>query len=482
MTTTAVPTLTVAGTAVGGSDPAAALVAVDQLRLTWGRSSVLETPTPATVQLTVRDNAPRSPFARRADLIGQPVVIGWESLDAGYIYTGVSFRGRITDAAPRPNRRGGFDVALAASSLEVDLANIRAPAGTSWPAETFSSRALRIQQLFPTGSFPGGVELPDAYALGLRDPAQFDPRSLGAAAVDVSGRDALSLLRELFASTSPLPMVYDPAAQRLAYASRRRFAYDTTRGLTISARLVSSPAHGGRFVAASLLGLHLDSQLTAYDGDLQHSLDSRLTRVEVQWLDETAAYAEKTTAADTADTAAEPTIGRRTLAVSTIHAQAGGAAQLAGFYVDVVNREARTPRFGPVGFSSAREPFADVAHVGFLLAGHERFDTLCLGRSWLTRLRERPLVGILGGTVVYAGGQWTVELIPAPTIIDPYPYAWGPVTVAAAAKPPPVTTPPTPPVRLADVDRSVTFGDMAFIDMGAGFSAGTVLPYKGNPS
>ena len=468
MSITVAPTMTVAGQPVSGD-----LAAVDSLRLTWGRSGVLEQPTPATAALTVRDTSRGAVFARRADLIGQPVVLGWAGSDGS---TGINFRGRITDAQVRPRRRGGFSVALAASSLEVDLAAYRVPEGIVWPEETFAARRDRIVGLLPAGLLPGGATLPDRLDLGLPDLAAPDVNlaTLPAAQVDAGGQDSLALLRELYASTSPLPMVYDPAAQRITFATRRRFAYSVA-GLTMSAMLTPSAGHGGRYVAASLSGRHLDAQRTAYAGALSQALDSLITRIDVQYLERTAAYEQQSyEAATTGMAALEAVYGRRVLTVTSIHALRANAAQLGdALYSDVVSREARTPRLAAVGYSSDREPFADAAHAALLLAGAESGVTLFLGGSWLPRLGQRPLVGILGATVTYAGGDWSVDFVPAPVFLDPTPNTWAPVTAAASA----IDT----TVTLADIDPSVTVGDLGFIDVGAGFDTITVNPYKGNP-
>jgi hypothetical protein len=470
---TAVPTVTVAGTVIGGTDPAAPLVAVSGLRLTWGRGGVLEAPTPATVQLTIRDTARGAPFARRTDLIGQPIVTGWTTSGGT---SGTNFRGRITDVNVTPRPRGGFYVQLAASSVEVDLANYTIPEGTTWPNETFAARRTRIAALLPAGSFTGGVLLPDRFDLGLQASItpDADLDTYPAALVDAGGRTLLELLQELFRSTSPLPMVYDPSADRLTFAPRRRYAFNTPAGLTMSAQLMPSPDHGGRYVPASLAGHALDAQKLGYDGALSQPLDSRLTRVEVNYLDSAAGYGQRTQALSSPDDqAAEPLIGRRTLTVDSIHADLLKAAQLCVLYSNVVNHEARAPRLNAVAYSSAKEPVPTAALAGVLLAGRETGDTVFLRRSWLPRLGRNPLVGILGGTVAYSRGAWSVEFVPAPVYLDPAPHTYAPVTVAALAA--------DDTVRLSDVDPSVRLGDLGYLEVGAGFTSTTVLPYEGNP-
>lgn len=469
MTLTATPTLTVAGAPVAGSLAGAPpLVAVDELRVSWGRSSVLEAPQPATATLTVLDRAPGAPFARRTDLVGQPLTLGWSAPGGG----GSSFAGRITDVTvtPLPGAvaGGGFRVALAASSLEVDLANYPQPAGTVWPAESLGARRTRLLALIPA-TVAGSLLLPDRFSLGLQyaTTPDTDLDTLQTGQLDVSGKTVLELLHLLYGSWSPLPAVYDPAG-RFTYAGRRRFGYSPA-GLTMSAKLLPDPDRAGRYVAAGLTGLHLDGHLTEYAGSLTQQIDSRITRVEVSWLNGTTTA---TAVAPTSNTGSEASLGRRVLSVDSMLGTAAGAQQLANLYADLASVEARTPRLGSLGWSSAREPLHSLAHATLLLSGWEQGAAVFVGRSWLPQLAQSPLVGLIGGSITYRDGGWSVDATPGPTHLDPTPFGWAPLTIRACAK---------PTVRLADVDPSVTFGDLGFLDVGAGFDETTMLPYKGNP-
>jgi hypothetical protein len=475
---TAAPTLTVAGAPVPiAAAGAPGLVAIDALRINWGRGTVLEQPKAATATLTVLDRAAGLPFASRTDLIGQPIVLGWACSDGT---SGTNFRGRVTDvvSTPLPGAKlgAGWRVALSCSSLEVDLANYVLPDATVWPAETFAARRARLAALLPAGAFAGGVVLPDRFALQLqtRTTPDTDLDTYPAAQQDVSGKDLLSLLRDLFAATSPLPMVYDVAGDRLTYAGRRLATFNQPLGMTLSAMLRASADHGGRYVAAGLSGVGLDAAGLAYSGGLEQQLDSRITGVAVSYLDQAAAYAQRSATATTTDSGQESVIGRRTWTIDTIHADAGKAAQLAGLYADVASSEARIPRLGQLGFTTKRTPFEDGVAVSILLAGNETGRTLFLRDSWLPQVRQRPIIGILGAVVSYSAGVWNVDLTPAPVMLNPLPLAdrWAPVSIAASA---------VAGVRLRDMDPSVTFGDLAYIDIGAGYDTTTVLPYKGNP-
>jgi hypothetical protein len=470
MSITAHPTLTVAGqlVAAGLTDAgAAALVAVESLRFPWGRSSPLEQPQATTGQLTVLDRSATRSFASRTDLTGQLVTVGWAGSDGS---SGTIFRGRITRAAATPRVAGGFAVALSLSSIEVDLANYPQPAGTSWPAETFAARKTRIAGTIPAGLIAGGLNMPGPPDLGLRYAAtpSAGMDTLTAAAVDVSGKTVLDLIRQLYASWSPLAPVYDPGADRFTFAPRRLYAWSNI-GWTASALAVADADHGGRYVPASLPGIHLNGGLAGGGASAAQAVDSKITRVEVQYSN---AGTQATRSWATSDISAESVIGRRTLSVDSIHSTTANADQLASFYADVASVEARAPRLAPVSWSSAREPLHNAAHAAVVLATAEPAAPLFLANTWLPAIGQRPLVAVLGGTVGYAGGDWDCDLNPGPIAINPNPFAWAPITPAACA----------PTVLARNIDPSFTFGDVAFLDVGIGYTILTAHPYHGNPT
>lgn len=474
MSITATPTLSVGGSPLAGSLAGGPqLLAVDDLVVHWGRSSVLEAPTPATAQLTVLDRTPGASMARSTDYIGGRIDVGWAGSDGS---SGRVFSGRITDVAatPRPGARpgGGFLVKLAASSLEVDLANYTVPEATVWPAETLEARRARIAALIPS-TVAASLTMPDRYSLGLEyaTTPDTDLGTLPAAAQDVSGRSVLELARGLAASWSPLPLVYSPAGSgSLTYATRRRFAYLAGPGFIASALAVADPDRGGRLVPAGLGGLHLDGGLTAYSGSLTQQLDSRVTRVEVTWLDGT--NTSQTVAAATSNTGNEALYGRRVLTVQSQLGSAAAAQQLANLYADIASVEARAPRLGALGWSSTREPLHSAAHAALLLSGWETSTAVFIADTWLPQLGISPLVGLLGGSISYADGAWAVDATPAPTSIARGGFSWAPITPAACAA----------TVRARDVDSSLTFGDVGWLDVGLGHTLTDSLPYRGNPS
>lgn len=460
-----VPTLDVAGTAVG-TGTTGSLVAIGSLRIKWGRPTLLVQPTPATATVTVLDRSAGYTFANRTDLIGQVVKLGWAA-DGWTTPDGppsaYNFRGRVTDVtvAWRP-RLGAMVVVLDCSSKEVDAGNYVVPKSTTWPAETFTARLSRINALLPALYFAGGPpSMPTRDAVGLTDVA--DPsKDFGdytAAQMDVSGQDALSLLRQFYNSVYPVPLTYDPYNDRLVWAARRTYAFNNALGRVAAVGMVRLPGGSSTspYVPVPLTSVaswafELDgAREVGYSGDLEQTLDSRITRVEVTFRDSTAAYASATAAAATTLAGDEVATGRRTLSVDSIHATTAIAAQLATSWATMAGAEGARRRLGDLEYSTARAPFRSLNAILALLAGYETGAQAFVRGTWLTRLGARPLFGLLGGTIAYADGEWTSTFTPAPvSVASPY----TPVTVGAAPA----------GLKLADVDTSVAVGDFAFID------------------
>lgn len=461
MTVQAAPTLTVAGLAVPPTNTGA-LVGIDTLSITWGRPSVLARSTPATAQLTVLDRSRGFTFARRTDLIGQPVVLGYAG-DGGL--AGTNFRGRITDADAQPGPDGGIQVALSCSSREVDAANYEADRGTVFPAETMYDRLARINAMLPAGFFAGGAVMPaeaDGFAL--------------AAQQDVSGADALALLRQFYDSVSAAPMVYDPNLDRLAAAPLRMYGKRFTAGVAFSAGLVADPALGGRHIPRALFGLSMDADQWEYSGPLSQPIDTRITLVSVSFRNQDVAYAQRNVGALTDLFASEATDGRRSLSIDSIHAVTANAQALARSWAALATREGHAPRLEPIVYDSGRNGgFDSAAHAALLLAGGEArpegggeaTSRFFVRGTWVTQLLARPLFGIIGATVRYAVGDWSIAVQPVPVVTE---VPTQPLRVNYAG---------TPGIRLVDIDPSVTLGDLRFVDVGAGFTFATQPPWIG---
>lgn len=452
MTVTATPAVTVAGQTIAAAAPGGLppLVAVDALSVTWGRASLLEQPTPARAALTVLDTSPGRPFAR-SSLVGQPVVIGWTGSDGS---SGVSFRGRITDAPVRRYVSAGQTVSgavveLTCSSLEVDLANYKVPAASAvWPAETFAARLARILALLPAGLLVGATLHPNwtGYSAGQ---------------LDASGADVLALLRKLYDSTARA-LVYDPAANAFTYAPRHFIAAGAAGGSNfITGRLArqSSGLWAADAAAVPMGGSWLDATELGYDGEAARNVEQMVTQVDLQWLNGAASATSSLPVVQGID---EGTLGRRTLSVDTMHATAAGAADCLAEWASLVYSEGSVPRLEPVTYATARAPFRDGTVRANLLAGCEQAPWWFVRGSWLPEAGVSPVVAFSGSTITYRGGQWSIALQPAATWNANNPDAGHGVTAGTVAAAGTV-------VRLVDCDPSLTVGDLGYVQSGAGF-------------
>jgi hypothetical protein len=473
VTATCTPTLSVAGLNV----PAAAggaLVGIEEMTIGWGRSSVLSAPTPATATLVVLDTSADASFARRTDLLGQPVLLSWAT-PADATAGGYNFRGRITDVDVSWLPGVGMRVALACSSKLADCGNYTVPKGTTFPVESLSARGARILSYLPAGFFAGGLTLPTLaaahYAGQYTDVTDLPARQ--ANAQDVSGADVLSLLRQLFASAYPAPMVYDPKVDALSWAPERNVPYQQYSGTSPSVRLMADPAAGGKFSPvpesignAAQGGVGVPATALAYDGEASQPIDSRITRVEVTY--RASATTTGTVAAATVNEGPlEASIGRRTLTVDAILSASGIATDLAAAYASWCQNEGRFPRIGPLVYRTSGGAFDSVALASLLLAGTEKPAQLFVRGSWLTRLQIRPLFGVIGGSISYADGEWSIGVTPAPVTVE---TPTDPLKIVYSAK-------ASLGVKLADLDPALTFGDLRFVDIGAGFTYATQPPW-----
>lgn len=473
---TASPTVTVAGSPVALAHTGPGLTAIDELSVSWGRSGLFDAPTPATLSCRLLEHTLDGwgSLAARTDLIGQDVQVSWVGSDAATVTT--MFRGRITDVEVSPADLpsipgGGWFVHLAASSRETEAANYSVAPGTAWPAETFAARLARIKALFPARMFPGGIAMPTINDLPYPGRDQSILTALDAmtcAPVTSASGNGLDLLRAHAASVTPLPLVYDPATDGFTFAHRR--AYENTAGNFTVAGFSPVPAVGPTSWAAVSNGDN--SQYYTVGGPLTASLmpggrrsldmplDARVTNVEVTYFDSTAAYAQKTVTAATADASLESTIGRRTLSVASVHATTANAAQLAKMYADLAGAENRQRRLSGVSFDTQSSGgFSSRTQMLTLLSAKETGESFFITGSWLPRLGKRPMTGLMGGRIAYRDGDWFVDGVSAPV------HVYSPTVPLKVYN----VSSPSVNLRLADLD-STTFGDAAYLELGAGYT------------
>jgi hypothetical protein len=187
--------------------------------------------------------------------------------------------------------------------------------------------------------------------------------------------------------------------------------------------------------------------------------------VEVGWFDEFDNW-EARTAGAYVGPAAETDWGRRTLSRDTVHGSSTGAGDLLNLLASVATAEATLPALDPVEYSTARRPFASGAAAAVHLVGGETtFTWFFLRGSWLPQVGVSPLVGVIGGSIRYGGGEWTAGLQLAPAFNANTPP---PLTLRGLAHP---GLSPAP--TLADLDESLTLGDLRHVSLGYGFTADT---------
>jgi hypothetical protein len=160
--------------------------------------------------------------------------------------------------------------------------------------------------------------------------------------------------------------------------------------------------------------------------------------------------------------------GRRVLTMDSFQFSTGHASTLLpNEWASVASRELRAWSIGVLRLdTNLTGGFETADHAHVLLAGRERPDYFFLRNgSELVANGVRPYFGVMGGTVRYSRGKWVVDSRPADigTTID---GRVRPLTVRNAAT--------TNAVRLVDLDRSVTFRDTQYIDIGAGYTSTTM--------
>lgn len=453
----AAPTLTIGGAAVAIGQTAD-LLAVDALSITWGRASLLEQPTPARASVVLLDRTAGRTMATRTDLIGQRVLVGWSGSDGSAGAVGASFEGRVTDVEVEPaavrNSAGlmvrAARVTLSCSSLEVDLANYEQAEGTAWPAETVAARRQRLDALMPAGLFTTGNAEP------LAGDTWMD--AYGAAAVDVSGKTLLDLVRQLNDSTAR-PTIFNPGGG--LGAVRRRVW--TAPAVPFTTRLEPVAELGGRYALTSspIVGARrIAGHRLAPGGGVHREQSSAITRVQINYV---AAGTSTTYSLAVPGAPAESVIGRRTLSIDSCLADAAGAAQLAAEWASIVQLEAAAPRLSSMTWRSSEGWWDDDLQRLMMLCGVELPYPLLVEGSWLPELGMTPRVGIIGGTIGYAAGDWTIGLTPAATVhVNAPPGLRGRYAASSSA------------VRARDLDPSFTFGDAAWAQIGAGFTAATM--------
>jgi hypothetical protein len=93
---------------------------------------------------------------------------------------------------------------------------------------------------------------------------------------------------------------------------------------------------------------------------------------------------------------------------------------------------------------------------------------LFLQRSWFPRLGIRPIVGIIGGVIRYAGGGWQVDIdvLPISTTVAQHAIAWDEIDDGSAT----YTLEWHDDTHPRGLHESLTYEDIGFVGMGLGMT------------
>jgi len=485
-----VPWVHVAGMPLTMGMAGGALVAVDELAIPWGRRSVLDHPQAPTITVSLFDRT-RS-WALTRDLIGATLNTGFTLAD-GTVYT--AFRGRVLNVEVSPHSIELFDpltgphtvhgslVELTGSSRLVDAGNRRPTA--AWPSETLDQRGMRIAALMP------GVFTDVLFRPGVGS------RVLAAVAADKQVT-LLEHLDRMADAAGADRMIHDQNAGRIIYAPRRR--YPGTRGFAgLRWSGPSSPVTPGGPSVPRGQGAHLttlpglavpnavepspspepswiDAAACVWQDDtLRQSAANRLSTVQVEYFDTTAAATRRVEVAVAGTD--EATEGVRSLSISTDLTTAAAATTCATDVATLAAQEGHTWQLEPFEYRPEHAGMPESQLIR-LLFPWEWEGSYFLQRTWLPLYGQRPLFGVIGGVIRYRQGSWRITCNPgpaAPPTVPQHAVTWEELSPPVAAGEPFVALWDT--VRPDGLHPSVTFEDLAYA--AAGLNQTTIPPDGG---
>jgi hypothetical protein len=370
-------------------------IALDQLRISWGRSTTVDQPEPAACTVQILDRGAGSKRVDQSIRLGSALTV-WAVLGASRV---IVFVGRVTDLelSYEDDQGGGGAVCqVIATDLMGDLAN-RFVGSEPWPMETIAARAARIMT-----------------AIGQSVTVTVDdrPKALSVSRLDVDRQPAANLLRELATTgTAVLWVVVDTAG-------------------TVSLRIEDPTARSGLWIlgkggdgfwrpmqGTESSGGQLDtSQVLRAPVRWNRATADLITRVTVRWLDQSTSPGTTERTVGVVDAAAEAQLGARGLSVGTILTSSADATAAANLLL-------ATHQASDLWRASGLE--WDLAHS---VADDD--DTRALALHLLdntTRIGAALLVGVMpawapgvdsaiglycdGGEYEFVGGRWRLTLL-----------------------------------------------------------------------
>ena len=194
-------------------------VAIRGFTIRWGRSEYQSPDTsPASVTISLLDATDEwAERIRDSRAIGTAVIIDW----IGTLSTTLSdtartvmFRGRISEGIARPHHvetgdgRRAWLIELKCVDATADYGNAN-PAPETWPRETMLRRAIKIKELGESAGSP----IQSVFFWPGYSESQCAP-------LDVKGKNALALMREMYESMGNDSYSYDPDGNAVRQAIR----------------------------------------------------------------------------------------------------------------------------------------------------------------------------------------------------------------------------------------------------------------------
>lgn len=400
---------------------------LDDLRVEWGTSEPLTQPEPSTAQLELIDFS--RTWATRQDVIGWPVVLGYEYASGvtGDWAAGTFFRGRISDVdvstvrvrRPDGTHQRAVKLALKCTSLETDLGNVR-PSEALWPAEPITARVARVAGYCRRVASTVLARVSDwgtAQAAANDQVSSSSIRDLLVQLYNSTGGDRL-VYRPALPASSGLPTglgVYENLGRRVSSArTMARLYYGGATHPRVGQGAWVGPTDRGRLTyqtqADVTTPLYLDAAVLQYDDGLSRNMASRITRVAVTSKDSAAADAARTSTR-IAPGLDEGVLGQRALTLDSLHNWNAWADLNAEDLLAMATQEGSQWRPGRLRWDVKRSGGFELVAQGYaLLLGHMSGYQFFLSRSELAELGVRPVVSVIGGVIAYRRGGWVLDL------------------------------------------------------------------------
>lgn len=403
---------------VYAADLSASVATLDDLAVTWGRTSYTAHHDAQTARFSIVLHDPTYTTFSTFDWRGYRVQLRWSWTDPTTgPTTRTFFRGRVAEVAMRPRAphpaTGASRGAVFEFSCTGQLTQLgnRKTGTEQWPDESGQARLDRIVAL--AGTAVAGISMRSYWA-----GAPFAARR-------VDKTDALSLLHAQYDTSGGDRMTYDPHTNLVSWVARRAVA-QMVAGARKRVALYADLEHGQgiapRVVQPGVKYPMLDSREIESEGELSNSIESRITRVDYSWQE-----AGATATGTTYDPAAEADRGVTALSLSTELRQQNFAKQAGGDWLDSLWREGSKYRPPPMTYRADRfGGFPSLAHALLLIGateqvgdGNQGSASMCYvaGTRWAP-LGHAPTFGVIGGTIRYRRGGWLPTFYLQPTWHD----------------------------------------------------------------